>query len=233
MKNYLPKCFVVVPAMAWIMTVPPQLIADNTVSQSVVRQSPAGLSDRLVLAVGGSSYSERRVVAWMIVRELLREDLHGKSVKSSPSSYLRELHDNWTVILNKFSEDMLVKQEASRLGSSAPSERVVVAVSSRVDANRKLDRELNLAMVNLGIDEDEKLQIIGNVLQVESFRSARDRNRAGRSKSIPGATNDASAGGALSSSLLTELKSRYPVRVYLGANTPGPVLKRLLNADVR
>lgn len=228
MKKYLPNYSAVVAGF-FLSSVSASSFAKD-VSGDTSRQISPQLTDRLVIAVGGSSYSERHVVVWMTLRELMQEVPKGESLSvkkrtEATSSYLQELRNNWSAVLEKFNEDMLIKLESSRLGSSAPSERSVVAVAQRVERHRKLDPELNTALIKLGVTEEEKMRFIANIIQVESFRTTREKQRPsiGVTRSAGG-----SSGSFMSGSFISGLKARYTSRRYDGASEPGKVLESVL-----
>lgn len=180
------------------------------ISCSPVWAAEPEIADRLVVAVSGSSYSQRHIEVWFVVRELLQEATPVQKQKPK-TSLLAEVAADWKTVLEKFSEDMTIRQEASRLGSFQPSAKAQVKANERISHRRSVDPELVAMIASLAISDDEISRFTATILQVEGFRKSRDRQGPG--------SKDAG-----SSSWLQELKSRAVTRIYDGGDTWVPLV---------
>ena len=171
---------------------------------SPVRAAVPEISDRLVLAVSGSSYSQRHVAVWFVVRELLQEEV-ATQIQKDKAPLLSEIASGWKSVIEKFAEDMVIRQEAARLGSFQPSAKAQIKANERIVARRKVDRDVNAALSALAVTDDEISNFTGTILQVEGFRKSRDRQGPG-AKDL---SKDSSGG-----SWLGDLKARSVIRIY-------------------
>ena len=170
------------------------------------------VSDRLVVSVSGSSYTQRHVAGWFLVRELLQEPSAQKE-KLPRASFMDEVSSSWKDVLQKFSEDMVIRQEAARLGSFQPSPKAIMKAGERVSARRATDAQLASGIAALAVGDEEISRFIATILQVEGFRKSRERPMSAPARD---AINP-------SSTWLSELKSRAVVRVYEGGDTWVPL----------
>lgn len=136
----------------------------------------AAVADRIVVSVDGSPYSQRYVMSYFVVRELMQEG--NPAAQPGRQPFLDELAANWKASLAKFSGDMVVRQESSRLGSFLTTPKLQVKGVERVNARRQVDKELAGALARLRISDEEMAQFVSAVLQVEGFRKNRERQIA-------------------------------------------------------
>ncbi len=167
------------------------------------------IADRLVLSVSGSSYSQRHVAVWFVVREMLQEEASIQKQKDK-TPLLSEISSGWKNVIEKFSEDMVIRQEAARLGSFQPSPKAQIKANERIMARRNVDQDLKATVAALAITDDEISSFTATILQVEGFRKSRERQAPGSIELSNG-------------SWLMDLKSRSVIRIYGGGDTWEPV----------
>lgn len=210
MKKYLP-----------IGLDPMLLIVLFLLSWSPVRAAAPEIADRLVLSVSGSSYSQRHVALWFVVRELLQEEASTQTQKDK-TPLLSEIATGWKSVIEKFSEDMVIRQEAARLGSFQPSAKAQVKANERIMARRNVDQGMRATLAALAITDDEIASVTATILQVEGFRKSRDRQAPGAqelSKNLSKNLSTELSGG----SWLGDLKARSVIRIYGGGDTWVPL----------
>lgn len=184
---------------------------------SPVRAAVPEIADRLVLSVSGSSYSQRHVAVWFVVRELLQEEVATQKQKDK-IPLLSEIASGWKSVIEKFGEDMVIRQEAARLGSFQPSAKAQIKANERIMARRKVDRDGNAALSALAVTDDEISNFTGTILQVEGFRKSRDRQGPGTQDLSKNSSQTLSGG-----SWLGDLKARSVIRIYGGGETWVPL----------
>ncbi len=175
----------------------------------------SSVADRLVVSVSGSSYSQRHIVAWFVVRELLQEPQPGQN-KNDRSAFIDEVASGWLGVIEKFCEDMVIRQEAARLGSFQPTPKATLKAGERIIARRQVDPSLAAGVTLLGLTDDEVAQFTATILQVEGFRKSRERQN-------PNDTASKNTGDSSRANWLTELKSRAIVRTYDGGDSWRPL----------
>jgi transcriptional regulator of acetoin/glycerol metabolism len=176
----------------------------------------SSVADRLVVSVSGSTYSQRHVTSWFLVRELLQESAAQTSAqkeKATRPPFLEEVAASWKDVLQKFSEDMVIRQEAARLGSFQPSAKSIMKATERIRARRAVDPQLAAGVSAIEMDEDEIARFAATILQIEGFRKSRERQ-------LSAVTRDPSS---QASGWLTELRTRAVVRVYEGGDSWVPL----------
>jgi hypothetical protein len=190
-------------------------------SGSPVRAAAPEIADRLVLSVSGSSYSQRHVAVWFVVRELLQEEAPTQK-KKDKTPLLNEIATGWKTVIEKFSEDMVIRQEAARLGSFQPSAKAQVKATERITARRSVDQDMRATAAALVITDAEIASVTATILQVEGFRRSRDRQAPGAQDLSKDSSKDLSqnlSGG----SWLGDLKVRSVIRIYDGGDTWVPL----------
>jgi len=190
-------------------------------SWSPVRAAVPEIADRLVLSVSGSSYSQRHVAVWFVVRELLQEEAAIQN-KKDKTPLLSEIASGWKSVIEKFSEDMVIRQEAARLGSFQPSAKAQVKANERIMARRNVDQGMRATLAALAITDDEIASVTATILQVEGFRKSRDRQAPGAQDSSMDPSKNLST-DLSSGSWLGDLKVRSVIRIYDGGDTWVPL----------
>ncbi len=124
-----------------------------------------------------------------------------------------EVSSSWSEVLKKFSEDMVIRQEAARLGSFQPSPKAIMKAGERISARKAADAQLAAGISAIAMDDEEMSRFTGTILQVEGFRKSRERQLSGPPRD---ATTPAST-------WLSELKARTVVRIYEGGDSWVPL----------
>ena len=124
------------------------------------------LGDRLVLSINNIPYTQRQVEVYISVKESLR--------KSDAPVRLIEA-GNWMDALTVFGEDMIIQQEAQRLGSFQALEQSTEKFEQLVRDKTKRDKEFGANLARLGVDDVALTRALEGVLRVAAFRRSKDR----------------------------------------------------------
>jgi len=170
------------------------------------------LGDRLILAINQVPYSQRQIELYTAIRTALfaPSDQTGVVVGSS----------NWTAALELFSTDMMILQEAQRLGSFGTIDAVLEKYSAQLQARRAAHGEFAMALQRLGADDPALAHTLESVLRVVAFRRSKNRQEAQDLSAGSGATL-AQPGGV--AKWLSDLSGRAATRLYLGAEVYRPI----------
>lgn len=151
--------------MRFMQHVRRSLIALVSLSATVVvAADPIG--DRLVLSINNIPYTQRQVEVYISVKESLRKS-------EQPVRLIQA--GNWTDALTVFSEDMIILQEAQRLGSFQSLEQSTEKFQDVVRDKAKRDREFSANLSRLGVDTVALTRALEAVLRVAAFRRSKDR----------------------------------------------------------
>lgn len=164
--------------------------------------SPVG--DRLVLSVNGVPYSQRQVETYINVKESLRKTNDG-NVRVIDKA-------NWHDALTVFSEDMIILQEAQRLGSFSTQDQLVDKYHAVVRDKISQGGELKRSLARLGVDEPTLAKALDDVLRVAAFRRSKDRQESQGAKTKKMDLSQAKV------EWLEDLTTRAIVRPYEGAH---------------
>lgn len=171
------------------------------------------LGDRLVLSINAVPYTQRHVEAYISVREALRPN-------SLPNSDA-VVAENWREALATFGEDMIILQEAQRLGGFQAEPEILARYFGIILGKIPNHPALRSALTRLGYDNQGVNRLIDEILRVELFRRSKNRVASGLDSKPPGA-NDKNAGPSKSLAIgkdlwLTELRERSVIRHYQNA----------------
>lgn len=172
-------------------------------SPSLAQQTRLG--DRLVLSINNVPYSQRQVESYINVKESLRKTNDG-NVRVIDGT-------NWNDALTVFSEDMIILQEAQRLGSFSTQDQLVDKYHAVVRDKIAQGGELKKSLVRLGVDEPALAKALDDVLRVAAFRRSKDRQE---SQGTKGAKKVPESGKV---QWLDELTLRAIVRPFENART--------------
>ena len=178
------------------------------------------LGDRLVIEINNAPYTRRQVEVYIAIKESLRKD-GGTGLKIVNAK-------NWDVALKVFAWDMLIEQEASRLGSFQPSKKNIEKYLKIVRKRFATDVNLRNTKARLGVDERSVKRTLSTVLRTEAFRSSKDRQAA-----ISGGEGDKKKQKPAIARWLKDLEERSVIRIYKDAmqyRIIQPTLGRKTNA---
>ncbi len=165
------------------------------------------LGDRLVVSINNVPYTQRQIEAYINVKESLRKTNDG-NVRVIDAG-------NWGDALQVFSEDMVILQEAQRLGSFASQDQLLDKYNAVVREKLGQKGELSKAVERLGIDDQTLARTLDDVLRIAAFRRSKDRQEAQTS----GHVARKKAGIEAKLQWLDDLNGRAIVRPYDGAKT--------------
>ena len=165
------------------------------------------LGNRLVLAINQVPYSQRQIELYTAVRVALfaPADQTGTLVDSA----------NWNASLALFTTEMVILQEAQRLGSFGTVDAVLEKYSARLQARRTAHGKFAMALQRLGADDPALAHTLENVLRVAAFRRSKNRQEAQDISAAGGATPTQPGGAA---KWLSDLSGRAATRLYLGGD---------------
>ena len=152
------------------------------------------VGDRLILSINAVPYTQRQAELYLNVKEAL------KAGPSQPVNVITE--QNWRDALKVFTEDMVVLQEAARLGSfAAPdelTEKYLTTLKSRLASGSAFSERAKI----LGLVDSSIGPVLDHVLRVAAFRRSKERGENGQQSK------------AATSKWLDDLMSRQTVRKF-------------------
>lgn len=178
-----------------------QLILMVAVSVDCALAQQEIVGDRLVVELNGVKYTQRQVESYYLVKVMLSQVDGAGFVPITPKT--------WPQILQMFQEEMILEQEAQRLGSFRPVERIMTQASKVLVQRLRSSGEADNAAKRLGIEGDSLNQVLQIVLRIEAFRQNKQRQLQ--------AEGDASQLVAEVPQWFTELVSRAVFRTFSGA----------------
>jgi hypothetical protein len=140
---------------------------------SLESQGAKGLvADRLIAQVNAQSYSQWQVESYFLVKESLRGAMapagEGGEVRFAPSA-------QWKGEVEAFVTEMLVFQEAERIGSFVPTSRMVEQALALVDNMRGREPAIHEAWTRLGLTQALASRVVAQVLRVDAFSQSQER----------------------------------------------------------
>jgi len=165
------------------------------------------LGDRLVIAVNSLPYSQRQLELYLTIKQSLRPEEVGEQQIVSAA--------NWSEALTVFSEEMMILQEAMRLGSFAASDQLLDQYNGALRKKMSRGTKLQNTLIRLGVDDLAVSRTLDSILRVASYRQNRNRQE------IQGLSVKKSAIGQAKDSepkWLQELRGRTNMRVFSGAD---------------
>ena len=166
------------------------------------------LGDRLVVAINQVPYSQRQLELYFAVRAGIRTDTDQTGLFVDRS--------NWSASLALFTEDMMILQEAQRLGSFGSVDAMLEKYSAQLRARRATGGAFAATLKRLGADDQALAHALENVLRVAAFRRSKNRQEA---QALPNAAAAAQAQPGVLAKWLADLSNRAATRIYAGANT--------------
>jgi hypothetical protein len=124
--------------------------------------------DRIVVSINNIPYTQRQIEVYIAVKESLRPSPRGESVRLVNVQ-------NWKEAIAVFTDDMLILQEATRLGSFQTTDQNFDKYERVVRDKFKKDSGLVATSERLGIDDLTIAKSLETVLRVASYRRSKDR----------------------------------------------------------
>lgn len=166
------------------------------------------LGDRLVIAVNSMPYSQRQLELYLTIKHSLRPEEIGEQQIVSAA--------NWSEALTVFSEEMMILQEAMRLGSFAASDQLLDQYNAALRKKMARGTKLQDTLIRLAVDDLAVSRTLDSILRVASYRQNRNRQEV-QGLSVKKATANKSKD--TESKWLQELRGRTNMRVFSGADT--------------
>lgn len=158
------------------------------------------VGDRLLVSINSTPYTQRQMEVYLAVKEGLREATKEAAPVLSAA--------NWSAALAAFSEDMIIHQEAHRVGSFQVSESAEKIARGKFESRRNADAGIAASVRRLGIDERSLTRTLHTVLRTEAFRRNKER------QSVVARADDDGA-----PRWFEEIKDRAVVRFFAEAET--------------
>ena len=162
-------------------------------------QSSDPLGDRLIVGVNNVPYTQRQVESYILVKESLRKTEAGPERAIDARS--------WPQAVAVFSDDMIVLQEAERLGSYQNEGALVAKFRDVVKQKVAQSPPFAAALKRIGLEDLGVTRTLESVLRVAAFRKAKDKGAADEKRA----------------KWLGELTDRAVVRFYKGATIYVPI----------
>jgi hypothetical protein len=166
----------------------------------------AQVGDRAVLAINNVTYTQRQIEMYIVVKESLRKNNSVESARVVNAG-------NWNEAVTVFTEDMIIYQEAQRLGGLQAPDQLVEKFVNLIQEKSKKSDVFRSTMIRLGADQVGITQVLDSVIRIASFRRSKDRQASTSDNS--GEIEDQA--GAIPE-WLTEITDRAIVRRYEGTN---------------
>lgn len=133
----------------------------------MAQTTSASLSDRLIVSINSVPYTQRQIEAYASVREALRNARAGEQVIV--------VVDNWKEAIELFTEEMIVLQEAQRLGGFQAESRLTQRYRQLLDERMRSGPALRATLQRLGYDVNSLGRVVDAILRVASFRRSKER----------------------------------------------------------
>ena len=166
------------------------------------------LGDRLVVAVNSMPYSQRQLELYLTIKQSLRPEEIGEQQVVGAF--------NWSEALTVFSEDMMVLQEAMRLGSFAASDQLLDQYNAALRKKMARGTKLQNTLERLGVDDLAVSRTLDSILRVASYRQNRNRQEMQGTALKKASSNKHKDQDA---KWMQELRSRTNMRIFSGAET--------------
>lgn len=186
-------------------------LATSAAMSAFAQGSPARLGDRLVVSINNLPYTHRQIEAYATVREALRPGDDGTRVAVVAA--------NWKDAIDVFTEEMIILQEAQRLGGFQADSKIAARFQSVLDERMRSGTAVRATLDRLGYDAVGIGRVVDAVLRVATFRRSKERQPGGAGGDKGASQEDgppapASAPGGGGGPWLDELKARAVVRHY-------------------
>lgn len=183
-------------------------LAASTAVSAFAQGSPARLGDRLVVSINNLPYTHRQIEAYATVREALRPGDGGTRVAVVAA--------NWKDAIDVFTEEMIILQEAQRLGGFQADSKVAARFQHVLEERMRSGAAVRTTLERLGYDAVGIARVVDAVLRVATFRRSKERQPGGDkgAQHEDGPPAPASAPGGGGGPWLDELKARAVVRHY-------------------
>ncbi len=166
----------------------------------------AQVGDRAVLAINNVTYTQRQIEMYIVVKESLRKNTGIETARVVNAA-------NWNEAVVVFTEDMIIYQEAQRLGGLQAPDQLVERFVSLINEKSKKSDVFRATMSRLGADQVGITRVLDSVIRIAAFRRSKDRQASttettGEIEEQTGATPE----------WLTEITERSIVRRYEGTS---------------
>lgn len=159
----------------------------------------AQMLDRMVLEVNKTAYSQRQIEVYCLIREV------SDSPETGPKGVTAK---NWRQRLMQFRSEMIVEQEAQRLGTVKPTAKMVSDMLAKISRRRQQSKALNQIYRDLKVSTEELKGVLASLIRVNGFLSSKIRRGPGPLQ----VTLDTTA------PWFVKLQDRTPSRLFAGAS---------------
>jgi hypothetical protein len=126
------------------------------------------LADRLLIEIDLHSYTQTQMELYLICKDALGGGDQIRSVETG----------SWDRLLEEFKNDMVMHQEATRLGSFEATARVLEKALDVFQDRKTGSEEIGRQLERLGADESVVRKIVAMAVRVEGFRRSKERQAA-------------------------------------------------------
>jgi len=208
--NFYPKSTMLLPCFfLWMFT----MLAN-------AEELFAQVGDRAVLAINGTTYTQRQIELYIVVKESLRRNTGIESARVVNGS-------NWNEAVTVFTEDMIVYQESQRLGGLQPPDQLIERFTNLINEKTKKSAAFRATMTRLGADQVGMTRVLDSVIRTAAFRRSKDRQA-----SALDATGDIEELSGTTPQWLIEIIDRAIVRRYEGTDQFIEILPSLRGLSV-
>lgn len=161
--------------------------------------------DRLVVEINTVPFTQRQIESYVTTKASLIKvsNLQGGDTLVFNAG-------NWRGVVDLFSDDMVILQEAQRLGSFQPAEAMVAEAVTILKNKSQGPTGFAQAFQRLGLDEPGLARYCGMILRLEAYRRSKNKqSQSGQGKGV---------GDSGRPKWLQDLTSRSVVRIYRGGD---------------
>ncbi len=159
------------------------------------------VSDRLVLEINKSAFTQRQMELYTALRSALGS--------SEPTLVDKT---NWSEQLELFRREMIVEQEAQRLSSAQPNRKTVQAGLTILEERQKKSQAFATFLKRMQADETTQRRILASIIRVRAFLASKEKQYAPDSTRLQDKTDvDYTA------DWFVKLEQRTPYRVFEGS----------------
>jgi len=166
----------------------------------------AQIGDRAVLAINNVTYTQRQIEMYIVVKESLRKNIGIETARVVNAA-------NWNEAVTVFTEDMIIYQEAQRLGGFQAPDQLIERFVSLIQEKNKRSDVFRTTMTRLGADQVGVTRVLDSVIRIAAFRRSKDRQASAND-----AVGDIEDQSGATPEWLTEIADRAIVRRYEGTS---------------
>lgn len=159
------------------------------------------LVDRLILEIGVNSFTQRQLELYMTLKRTLQDQ--------DPKEVVFINKENWTKSIFEYRDDMILIQEANRLGHGRPSKKILDDAVKYILKVRSVSVSFDTFIKKMGASSQEIKRVLASIFQVRIFSLSKNKAKNKHENKIKQLEKH--------KVWLKDIKSKYAFRFYEGA----------------